>query len=141
MQNNYNAMNQDIKIKFESYPTNARENLYQIRDLIFSVAQEYDLGIVTEQLKWGEPSYSSKFGSPIRIDWKSSKENQISLYVNCKTLLIETFKEIYGTTFQYEGKREIVLPLDKPLPIIELRNCLFMALQYHKLKKLPLLGS
>lgn len=134
-------MDQSVKEKFESYPPKARNRLSEIRKIIFEIAEEKNLGDITEELKWGEPSYSSKTGSPVRIDWKLKYPNQVSVFVNCKTVLIETYKEIYGSTLQYAGNREIVLPLSEPLPLPELRGCISMALQYHKLKRLPLLGA
>lgn len=133
-------MNQEIKNKFGSYPSDARKKLEKIRELIFNLAVEESLGEITEQLKWGEPSYSSKFGSPIRIDWKPKHPDQVSLFVNCKTVLIETYREVYGSALQYIGNREVVIPLAEPTPLPELKGCILMALKYHKLKKLPLLG-
>ena len=132
-------MNQEIKNKFSSYPRDAYEKLREIRELIFDIAAEEGLGEITEQLKWGEPSYSSKFGSPVRINWKPKYPDQVSVFVNCNTVLIETYKEIYGSALQYVGNREIVLPLAAPTSLPELRGCISMALKYHKLKKLPLL--
>ena len=134
-------MNNDIERKLNTYPIEARQKLAELRQMILDVAAEEELGEVTEQLKWGELSYTSKHGSPIRIDWKAKYPDQVSLFVNCKTLLIETFKEVYGDKFQYVGNREIVLPLSQPFPQAELKACISMALQYHKLKKLPLLGA
>lgn len=134
-------MNQEVENKFESYPPEAREKLLTIRNIIFEVAIEEGLGEITEQLKWGEPSYLSKHGSPIRIDWKSKFPNQVSIFVNCKTVLIETYKEVYGNALQYVGNREIAIPLSEQTPLPELKGCISMALQYHKLKKLPLLGA
>ncbi|NRA42454.1 MAG: DUF1801 domain-containing protein [Pseudomonadales bacterium] len=134
-------MDKEIQNKFASYPYDAREKLEDIRKLIFNIAAEENLGDITEQLKWGEPSYSSKIGSPIRIDWKPKHPDKVSVFVNYKTLLIETYKEIYGSSLQYVGNREIAIPLSKPIPLAELKGCISMALQYHKLKKLPLLGA
>lgn len=134
-------MNREIKNKFETYPSEAGEKLREVRRLIFETAKELGLNDISEQLKWGELSYSSKFGSPIRIDWKSKYPDRVSVYVNCKTLLIETYKEVYGSALQYVGNREIALPLSEPIPVLEIKGCISMALQYHKLKKLPLLGA
>jgi len=130
-----------VEEKFESYPLEARLMLCQIREVIFTLAEELCLGDISEELKWGEPSYSCKGASPIRLDWKPKKPEQVSIFVNCKTVLIETYKEVYGNTFKYVGKRELVLPISESLPIPELRGCISMALQYHKLKKQPLLGA
>ena len=134
-------MNADIREKLDLYPVKARERLNEIRELLYEVANEEKLGEITEGLKWGEPSYSAKKGSPIRMDWKSKKPNQISLYFNCQTTLVETFKEIYRDSFQFKGNREIVLPMSKKLPSDELKDCISMALRYHTIKHLPLLGA
>jgi hypothetical protein len=139
-------MDSRIKTKFDSYPETARLWLLEIRAAIFEVAAEESLGEITESLKWGELSYQSKAGSPIRIDWKAKSPHAISVYFNCKTVLVDTFKEIYQDTFIYAGNREIVfqIPDDfslKELPILELKACLSMALRYHQIKHLPLLGA
>ena len=134
-------MDRAIKEKFESYPLEARKRLKEIRRIIFEIAAEENLGAITESLKWSEPSYSSEIGSPVRIGWRSKYPNQVSVFVNCKTVLIETYKEVYRDTFKYVGNREIVLSLSGPMPVKELKGCISMALQYHKLKKFPLLGA
>lgn len=135
------VVNSTIKEKFDSYPPEAKTRLYQLRELIFEIAEDERLGKITEELKWGEPSYSSTLGSPIRIVWKPKNPAYVSLFVNCKTILIETYKEIYQDTFSYRGNREITLPLSQPMPMQELRHCISMALKYHQIKKFPLLGQ
>lgn len=134
-------INSTIKEKLESYPADACERFHEIRELIYKVASEERLGEITETLKWGEPSYSSKKGSPIRMDWKSKLPNQVSLYFNCKTTLVETFREVYRDTFLFVDNREIVLPMVASIPTQELKECISMALRYHTIKKLPLLGA
>ncbi len=134
-------MNEEIKQKFDSYPPVARDYLHELRHLIFKVAQEDGVGEIIESIKWGEASYTSKIGSPIRIDWKEKYPDHVSIFVNCNTKLIETFKEVYGEALTYVGKREIAVALPSPLPISELKGCISMALRYHKLKHLPLLGA
>ncbi len=134
-------MKKEIEEKFDYYPAEVRERLNEIRELIFVVASEEEIGEITETLKWGEPSYSSKKGSPIRIDWKSKYPNQVSVYFNCNTTLIETFREIYRGTFTFVGNREIALAMSKAMPTQELKGCISMALRYHNIKHLPLLGA
>lgn len=134
-------MNPDIKEKLDLYPNKARERLIEIRELIFKIVNEEQLGEVTENLKWSEPSYSVIKGSPIRIDWKQKKPHQVSLYFNCKTTLVETFKELYADSFQFKGNREMMVQLSSPTPTDELKDCISMALRYHKIKHLPLLGA
>ena len=127
--------------KFEGYPDAAKVKLLTIRAAIFDVAAEESLGDIAESLKWGEPSYLSTMGSAIRIDWKHKSPNTISVYVNCKTNLIDTFKEIYSNTLTFVGNREIVFQITDELPMPELKACISMALRYHQIKHLPLLGA
>lgn len=134
-------MNKAVKDRFDKYPESARIMLEELRNLVFQTASELDLGEVNESLKWGEPSYSVKIGSPLRMDWKPKYPHQVSVFVNCKSLLIKTYKEVYGNTLQYVGNRELVFPVSEPLPLLELKGCFSMALQYHKLRTLPLLGA
>ena len=133
-------MELNVKQKYESYPENARALFSIIRTSIFEVAQSEALGNIEETLKWGEPSYLVKGGCTLRIDWKSKFPNQLSVYFNCKTTLVETFKEIFGNIFRYEGNREIVFLLSEEVPLQELKICISLSLRYHKIKNLPLLG-
>ena len=75
------TVNKAIIGKFESYPPKVRERLIEVRQIIFEVVDESNLGNIAEELKWGEPSYSCKCGSPIRNDWKLKP----NIIVNCKT--------------------------------------------------------
>ncbi|HEY0921147.1 DUF1801 domain-containing protein [Rheinheimera pacifica] len=134
-------MKPDIEAKFASYPVEAQQQLKDIRRLVFSVAEEHGLGAVDETLKWGEASYCVKGGSPIRIDWKAKDPNAIKVYFHCQTSLVETFREIYREEFEYEGNRAIVIPLGAFAGAGPLRHCLQIAMQYHSLKHLPLLGA
>lgn len=130
-----------VEQKLASFPDAVKARVEQIKALIFSVAKEQQLGPVVESIKWGELSYTTKTGSPIRMDWKQASQQQISVYFNCNTILVETFREIYGDSLTLVGKRELVLCLAQPLPEVQLRACFAMALNYHKLKTLPLLGA
>lgn len=130
-----------VKQKFETYPENITVLLGNIRNLIFSVAKQEGIVDITETLKWGEPSYVSKLGSTIRFDWKAKYPEQYCIYFNCKTSLVETFKEVYGDIFTYEGNRAIVFQINEPLPLKELAHCLSMSLRYKNIKHLSLLGA
>lgn len=115
--------------------------LGQLRRIILQVAQENGLGEVEESLKWGEPSFVAKGGSAVRIDWKVKFPDSCFVFFQCQTSLVETFKELYGDVFRYEGNRALVLDLSQGLPVRELKHCIFLSLQYHKLKHLPWLGA
>lgn len=126
--------------KFESYPNKVNVQMLALRQLVFDVAQELSLGEVDETLKWGEPSYSVKGASPLRMDWKA-KTNQLAVYFVCTTKLVDTFRELYSDTLNFKGNRAIVFQLDEEIPITELKHCIALALRYHKIKHLPLLGA
>ncbi|MEW6989130.1 DUF1801 domain-containing protein [Colwelliaceae bacterium 6441] len=127
--------------KFESYPKEVSILLNRIRDLIINIAKQDSISDLTETLKWNEPSYVSKNGSTIRFDWKAKSPEQYCVYFNCKTTLIETFKEIYGDIFTYEANRAIVFQLGDTVPVKELSHCISMSLHYKKIKHLTLLGA
>lgn len=132
----------EVAAKFKTYPEKVRNKMLALRSLVLDVANEFGkMGSLEETLKWGEPSYLVKGGSTIRMDWKESSPDQYALYFNCNSKLVETFKEIYGNLFNYEGNRAIIFALSEELPVPELQHCLLLALEYHKRKKLPLLGA
>ena len=133
----------DIKVamKFAAYPEPAKKLFLEVRQLIFEVAEKEKLGDLLETLKWGEPSFLSKKGSTIRVDWKAKDPDKVSIYFNCNTCLIDTFREVYWETLHIVGNREIALPISKGIPVATLEACISMALRYHSIKHLPLLGA
>lgn len=129
-----------IKQKFDAYPQAAKDMLMEIRQLILAVAAEQGMA-VEETLKWGQPSYLVKGGSTIRYDWSAKSPTHVKLFFNCKTQLVETFREIYAEVFEFEGNRVILFKLSDTLPKTQLRHCILMAFTYHKIKHLPLMGA
>ncbi len=132
----------EVTAVFDQFPTNLKQKLIALRELIVSTAAETD-GVtrLEETLKWGEPGYLTKTGSTIRIGCVKSQPGHYAAYFNCKTNLIDTFRELYPDTFTFAGNRAIVLAADEPLPEAELKHCFSLALTYHQRKKLPLLGA
>ncbi|MFT7533581.1 MAG: hypothetical protein ACI9FD_004620 [Gammaproteobacteria bacterium] len=122
-------MEPQVKDVFDSYPEDARVLLTEIRQLIFDVAEDENIAEIQETLKWGEPAYLSKSGSTLRIDWKAQRPEQVSLFLNCNTKLVQTFKEAYPGTFQFVGNRELALPMSESIPMIELRSCISLCLR------------
>ncbi len=134
-------MEVQIKNKFDSYPKHAKAVLLQVRSLIQEIAQQQDLGVVEETLKWGEPSYRVKGGSAVRFDWKEKTPQQYFLFFNCKTKLVDTFRELYSDDLEFQGNRAIVLNLNEPIPITIVQHCIELSLKYKSIKGLPLLGA
>lgn len=134
--------NPKVEEVFNNYPKTVQHQLYSLRALVLSVASEIN-GLVKleETLKWGEPSYLTKQGSTIRMDWKAKNPEQYAIYFKCTSKLVPTFKTIYNDVFTYEGNRAIVFKLNDRIPEAELKSCISMALRYHAIKHLPLLGA
>jgi hypothetical protein len=133
--------NPEVETVFNNYPNSARTKMLFLRKLVIETAKEIDeISELEETLKWGEPSYLTKTGSTIRMDWKSKFPDQYAMYFQCTSRLIETFKMIFKNTFEFEGKRAIVFGLENEIPVEELKYCIKAALIYHKVKHLPTLG-
>jgi len=131
----------DVEKKFQSYPQHVRTKMDQLRALILSTAEEIQTDDVQESLKWGEPTYTVKSGSPIRIDWKENSPDNYYMFFNCQTILVETFRELYSKELQFDGKRAIVLSLADDIPVQAIKHCAELALNYKNIKSLPLLGA
>jgi len=133
-------MNSSFENKVCGYPEEAQKIFNQLRTLIHNIAKQHELGPVEETLKWGEPAFLSQYGSTVRIDWKKKTPDRIYLFFNCKTVLVETFRELFFDVLDIQGNRSIALATNRKVPP-EIETCLLMALNYHKLKKRPLLGA
>jgi hypothetical protein len=131
-----------VQTKFDSYPEEAKEAMEELRELVTDTANNMDgLDELHETLKWGEPSYVAKYGSTLRMDWKAKNPKNVALYFKCTSKLVPTIKTMFGDVFEYENNRAIYLKIGEPWPLKELNTCIKMALTYHKIKNLPLLGQ
>ena len=131
-----------VKDVFNNYPKSIQDKLLHLRELVLSAASEIEgLEKLGETLKWGEPSYLTKNGSTVRIDWKEKNPGQFAIYFKCTSSLVPTFRTIYKNKFKFEGNRAIIFKLNEKIPEAELKHCVSMALTYHKIKQLPLLGA
>ena len=127
--------------KFGNYPASIKGKLLFLRQLILETASELDSVVELEEtLKWGEPSYVTKAGSTIRIGWKEANPKYYAMYFNCRTSLVDTFKELFREQFQFEGNRAIVFGENSEIPVNELKRCISLSLNYHRVKHLPMLG-
>ena len=134
-------MKTEIGAVYASYPDSYRERLLHIRDLILSLKSELEeMERIEESLKWGEPAYSTLGGSTVRLAWSQKRPNEYGVYFPCQSVLVETFRKIYPTQFNYRDNRAIAFePMDE-VDEEALKTCLFLALTYHKRKHFPLLG-
>ena len=134
-------INPQVAEKFKQYPPQVKKKIKHLRKLIIDTAKEHvSIDKLEETLKWGEPSYLTKNGSTIRIDWKEKNPNQYAMYFKCTSKLVSTFKVVFGDTFKYENTRAILFTFEDEIPTEELKECIEMALTYHTIKDKPLLG-
>lgn len=126
----------DVEAAFGRHEESVRSRLLALRELILEAARTTDgVGDVVETLKWGQPSYLTvkpKSGTTIRIDATGGASEPCGVYFHCQSRMIQDIKEVYPDVFEFEGKRALILPADKPLPEDELLHCFAMALTYHK---------
>lgn len=133
--------NPEVDKVLASYPDIVQNKLQKLRELIIETAEETPgMSDVEETLKWGEPSFVTRYGSTLRMDWKEKTPNQYAMYFQCTSRLVDTFRMVFNNVFQYEGKRAIVFQLNQKIPELELKECIRATLMYHKVKHLETLG-
>ncbi|NNE25429.1 MAG: DUF1801 domain-containing protein [Saprospiraceae bacterium] len=135
------STNPQVVALIESYPSKASSRLMKLRNLIFETASDIDgLDHLEETLKWGEPSYITKKGSTLRMDWKSKNPDQYALYFSCSTKLVSTFREVFKSDLTYEGNRAVIFNLNAAIPEDKVRVCIKTALIYKRVKDIERLG-
>jgi len=128
-------------VKFEGYPPLYKRALLQLRSIIIECAAATDpISQLEETLKWGEPSYFTKYGSTIRIDYKDKGQPYYAIYFKCTSKLVPAIRAVYGEIFTYEKNRALIFTLDDELPLAALKQVITAALRYHKVKHMPHLG-
>ena len=126
---------------FAFYPEEVRDKMQFLRELVIETARETEgVDQIEETLKWGEPSFVTKTGSTLRMDWKERAPDQYAMYFQCTSRLVETFRIVFDQRFEFEGKRAIVFKLDDNVPVEELKECIKASLIYHKVKDQMTLG-
>lgn len=126
---------------FANYPDFVRDKLQHLRELVIETAEETEgVAVLEETLKWGEPSFVTKNGSTLRMDWKEKTPDQYAMYFQCTSRLVNTFRLVFDHKFQFEGKRAIVFKLNEKIPELELKECIRASLIYHNVKEQITLG-
>ena len=124
----------EVNRAFDALSAPIGKRLLQVRELIFAAAAAHDdVGSLTETLKWGEPAYltdETGSGSTIRLGRVKDCEHAAILF-NCRTTLIDTFRERFPDRFEYRQTRALLLPVAGKLAKRELGVCLSLALTYH----------
>jgi hypothetical protein len=126
----------DVTAAFAAFPAGVRARLLEVRDLIFETAAAIEgVGPLTETLKWGEPAYLTQAtgsGTTIRLGRSRSSERPCAVLFNCRTTLVDDFRDRFPAVFAYEKNRAVLFNAYEPLPKAPLSTCLGMALTYHR---------
>ncbi len=131
----------EVDVVFSNYPDFVRKKMQFLREFVIKTAEEMEeITVLEETLKWGEPSFVTKNGSTLRIDWKEKTPDQYAMYFQCTSRLVDTFKLVFDDKFQYEGKRAIVFQVNQKIPEMKLKECIKASLRYHKVKDQITLG-
>lgn len=126
---------------FAAYPDFIQEKMQALRELVIETARETDgIDVLEETLKWGEPSYLTKRGSTLRMDWKKKMPDRYAMYFQCTSRLVDTFRMVFGNQLRYEGNRAIVFGMNEKLPVAVLKECIRATLTYHDVKHMKTLG-
>ncbi len=117
-------------------PPEPQKALVALCDIIRMAAAETDTAPLTEDLKWGQPSFApaKRAGTPIRLSWSAKSPDRVALLVHCQTTLVEEWRGMFDTALTFDGTRAVHLPLDAPLPADALHQMAAMALTYHRRK-------
>ena len=135
MSSDITVSNPAVAAAFDSYESSIRLELLAVRRLIFATAAETaGVGTLEETLKWGQPSYltsETKSGSTIRLaPCDVAGGAGYGVFFTCHTHLVDSFQDLLGDTFRYDGNRAVVFEVGAPRPEAELRVCIAMALTY-----------
>jgi hypothetical protein len=126
----------DVAEAFSAFPEHVRVQLLKVRSLIIDTAADIEgVGPLAEMLRWGEPAYLTEAtgsGSTIRLGRSRSAERECAVFFNCRTSLVDDFRDRFPLEFFYEKNRAILLDARAPLPKAPLSICLRMALTYHR---------
>lgn len=121
----------NIEEIFNAYPKEVKEKLLSIREMIFEVSmQTKAIWSIEETLKWWEPSYVSKIWCTVRIDKVHWSDTDFSVFFNCKTTLISTFKEIFWNQFNYSWNRALIFNINDTIDTDNLKHCIYLSLTY-----------
>lgn len=122
---------------FQTLEQTDRETLLAVRELIFDVAaQDPRIGPIDEALRWGEPAYlttQGKTGSTIRLGIEKLS-GKPAIFFNCKTTLVEEFRQKFGSELAFSKNRAILIEGDVVKLSTLLKSCIASALCYHTRK-------
>jgi len=126
----------DTLASLKAMPTVAQKPLFKMREIIFNVGEDEQIGGVEETLKWNQPAYLprlARVGTTVRIGY-NEKHEQCILYGHCQSTLIDQWRNRYADVFDFLGNRGLLFSVHNAVPEEELADCVWLALTYHQRK-------
>lgn len=121
-----------VTAAFDAFPRAVRQNLLDLRAMIFDVAAATPgVGVLHETLKWGQPAYltpESRSGSTIRL--AAPRQGGFALHVHCQTTIIADARTHFPDAFDWIGTRGVQFAEGGPALEAPLRLLIRSALTY-----------
>jgi len=117
-------MTPDIRATFDAIPPAPRDVLLQARALILDCAT----GAVDECLRWGQVSYLAPKGTALRLGL--TKGGQPAIFAHCQSRVISDFAAQFGSEFEIEGNRAVLLGAFSKEDQEKLRSLIVSGLTY-----------
>jgi hypothetical protein len=125
----------EVATAFDAFAPGQRKTLLALRDIILETAAAHPaIGELDESLKWGEPAYRPKralTGTTVRLGVAPKSPGACAIFVNCKTSLLATYRDLYPGVFGFEGDRALIVPAGDTLPAEAVSHRVSLALTYH----------
>jgi hypothetical protein len=125
----------EVAAAFDAFAPTQRQTLLALRDIVLETAADHPwIGELDEGPKWGEPAYRprrTRTGTTVRLGVSAKSPAACAIFVNCKTSLLATYRDLYPGVFGFEGDRALILPAGETLPAAAVSHCISLALTYH----------
>lgn len=122
-----------------TWPPLAQSKFAKLRQIILTAAAEVPTtGSLSETLKWGEPAWlteATKSGTTLRAAWKPAYSDEIGLFVNCRTSVAETMRQLYPDAFRFDGTRGLWMGLNDPMPEQAVDHLARLTQNYHRARR------
>ncbi|UWR23723.1 hypothetical protein [Sulfitobacter sp. S190] len=119
----------------DKWPRTARARFAAVRALVLRAARDAEVGPLDESLKWGQPAWRPRRprqGSTLRMSYAPATPDRINLFVDCKTNLADTVRQLYPDDFTFKGNRLLALSLTAPLPAQAIGHLAVLTFTYHR---------
>ncbi|MEL6640883.1 MAG: DUF1801 domain-containing protein [Pseudomonadota bacterium] len=121
-----------VEAAFAAFPDAVRPGLLRLRDLVFTIADDTpEVTSLTEDLRWGQPSYLTppRVGSTIRLG--SLKTGGFGIFAHCQTTIIADFVAAYPAWDKVDGNRGILFDTVEQIDPVRHGALIRAALTYH----------